>query len=283
MPEIIERGYLYIAQPPLYRAAKGSQETYLKDDGALEDFLIEAGIKDCVLELHSGERRTAEDLRETVARALRAKRLLQPLLRRLAKPAVAEQAAILGAFKPELLSSDEVASRVAEAIARRLNGLMPEGERGWSAALADGGGFRFSFTNRGYTEHYVIDGMLMRSAEARRLDEMTAKLQDEYKMPALLKSKDRETRITGPIGLVEAVLELGRKGIAIQRYKGLGEMNPEQLWETTLDPNARTLLQVKISHADTAEDVFSTLMGDVVEPRRDFIQSNALKVVNLDV
>jgi DNA gyrase/topoisomerase IV subunit B len=156
-------------------------------------------------------------------------------------------------------------------------------ERGWSAALADGGGFRFSFTNRGYTENYVIDGVLMRSADARRLDEMTAKLQDEYKMPAMLKSKEKEVRITGPIGLVDAVLEFGRKGIAIQRYKGLGEMNPEQLWESTLDPNARTLLQVKVGHADTAEDVFSTLMGDVVEPRRDFIQSNALKVVNLDV
>jgi DNA gyrase subunit B len=283
MRPIVEHGYLYIAQPPLYRAAKGSQETYLKDDGSLEDFLIEAGMKDCVLELHGGERRAGDDLRDTVTRALRAKRLLRPLLRRLAKPAVAEQAAILGAFKPELLSSDEVASRVAEAIARRLNGLMAEGERGWTAALADGGGFRFSFTNRGYTEHYVIDGMLMRSAEARRLDEMTAKLQDEYKMPAVLKSKEKEVRITGPIGLVDAVLEFGRKGISIQRYKGLGEMNPEQLWETTLDPNVRTLLQVKISHADTAEDVFSTLMGDVVEPRRDFIQTNALKVVNLDV
>jgi DNA gyrase subunit B len=283
MPQIIERGYLYIAQPPLYRAKKGGEETYLKDDGSLEDFLIEAGIRDCVLELNGGERRAGDDLRDTVIRALRAKRLMQPLLRRLAKPAVAEQAAILGAFKPELLSSEEVAGKVAEAIARRLNGLLPEDERGWRAELVDGGGFRFSYANRGYTEHYVIDGMLMRSAEARRLDEMTARLQDEYKVPALLKSKDKETRITGPIGLVDAILELGRKGIAIQRYKGLGEMNPEQLWETTLDPDARTLLQVKVSHADTAEEVFSTLMGDVVEPRRDFIQSNALKVVNLDV
>jgi DNA gyrase subunit B len=283
MPQIIERGYLYIAQPPLYRAKKGSEETYLKDDGSLEDFLIEAGIKDCVLNLHGGERRSGDDLRDTVVRALRAKRLMQPLLRRLAKPAVAEQAAILGAFKPELLSSEDVARQVAEAIARRLNGLLPDGERGWRAELVDGGGFRFSYANRGYTEHYLIDGMLMRSAEARRLDEMTARLQDEYKVPAILKTKDKESRITGPIGLVDAILELGRKGISIQRYKGLGEMNPEQLWETTLDPNVRTLLQVKVSHADTAEDVFSTLMGDVVEPRRDFIQSNALKVVNLDV
>jgi DNA gyrase subunit B len=283
MAEIIERGYLYIAQPPLYRAAKGSQETYLKDDGALENFLIDAGIRDCALELHGGERRTGDDLRETVERALKARRLLRPLLRRLAKPAVAEQAAILGAFKPELLGSDELAKRVAEEIARRLNGLSPEGERGWIAVLAEGGGFRFSYTNRGYTEHYVIDGALMRSAEARRLDEMTVELQEEYARPATLRSKDVATRITGPIGLVDAVLELGRKGISIQRYKGLGEMNPEQLWETTLDPNVRTLLQVKITHADTAEEVFSTLMGDVVEPRRDFIQSNALKVVNLDV
>ena len=132
-------------------------------------------------------------------------------------------------------------------------------------------------------EHHVIDGAVMRSAEARKLDEMVADLQTAYAHPAKLVSKDREIRITGPVRLINTVLELGRKGVGIQRYKGLGEMNPEQLWETTLDPNIRRLLQVRVSHADDAENMFSTLMGDVVEPRREFIQNNALKVVNLDV
>ena len=283
MRELIERGYLYIAQPPLYRAARNSAAVYLKDDGAMDDYLISSGITDCVLELHDGTRLGGADLRETVDTAMTAKRLMTPLLQRLSKTDVAEQAAILGAFDPELLASRDQAIDVADVLARRLDGLLPESERGWTAELIDGGGFRFSYTSRGYTEHYVIDGTLVRSAEAHRLVEMAAHLQEIYSKPATLKTKDLKKRITGPIGLVDEVLALGRKGVTIQRYKGLGEMNPEQLWETTLDPNVRSLLQVKISHADTAEEVFSTLMGDVVEPRREFIQSNALNVVNLDV
>ena len=283
MPELIERGYLYIAQPPLYRAQKGKKAVYLKNDGALDEYLVENGLDGCVLELHDGEQIAAADLRATVDQALTAKRLLTPLLQRLSNTHVAEQAAILGAFNAELLASDEQAGQVAEALARRLDGLEAETERGWTAEQVDGNGFGFTRTLRGVTEYHVIDGALMRSAEARRLDEMAGDLQAVYGRPATLKMKEDEQRITGPLSLVEAVLSLGRKGISIQRYKGLGEMNPEQLWETTLDPDARSLLQVKISHADEAADVFSTLMGDVVEPRRDFIQANALKVVNLDV
>jgi DNA gyrase subunit B len=172
---------------------------------------------------------------------------------------------------------------VAEALARRLDGLAEPADRGWEAEIIDGGGIVFVRTRRGVTERQVIDGALLRSSEARRLDEMAPDLQTLYARPATLTAKDFEKRITGPVEMFDTVMGLGRKGISFQRYKGLGEMNPEQLWETTLDPNVRTLLRVRIDHADQAEEVFSTLMGDVVEPRREFIQDNALKVVNLDV
>jgi DNA gyrase subunit B len=283
MVEIVERGYLYIAQPPLYRAKKGNEEVYLKDDRRLEEYLMGAGLKDCVLVIGDGAEIGGAELRSKAEEAFTAKRLLMPLLQRLSNPMVAEQAAVLGAFRQELLGDPALAGQVAAAIARRLDGLAPETERGWEAELIDGGGFAFTRTLRGVTERHAVDGTLMRSAEARRLDEMAEKLQTVYARPATFKSRDKEFRITGPLGLVDAIMEIGRKGISIQRYKGLGEMNPEQLWETTLDPNARALLQVKINHRDEAEEVFSTLMGDVVEPRREFIQSHALEVVNLDI
>ena len=190
---------------------------------------------------------------------------------------VAEQAAVLGAFNQVLLDSEEQSQLVADALARRLDGLADPADRGWVAEIIEGGGIAFLRTRRGVTERQVIDGALLRSSEARRLDEMTSDFQLLYARPANLLARGFEQRITGPIELFDAVLALGRKGISVQRYKGLGEMNPEQLWETTLDPNVRTLLKVRIEHGDQAEDVFSTLMGDVVEPRRDFIQDNAQK------
>ena len=282
MREVVERGYLYIAQPPLFRAKKGSDERYLKDERRLDEHLMEVGLRDCVLVIQDGAEIGGAELREGGDAAFQAKRLMTPILKRLSNPAVAEQAAILGAFNAELLDSEDQAIEVARYIARRLDGLLPEAERGWQAELVEGGGFAFSRTLRGVTERHVVDGALLRSAEARRLDDMAGSLQRIYERPVTLKSKDRETHINGPIGLVDAVMEQGRKGVSIQRYKGLGEMNPGQLWETTLDPHARSLLQVKINHIDEAEEVFSTLMGDVVEPRREFIQSHALEVVNLD-
>ena len=282
MPEIVERGYLYIAQPPLYRAKRGNEEVYLKDDDRLENFLIEAGLRDCVLIIQDGAEVAGAELREVVEDALRSKRLMRPVLQKLSNAMVAEQTAILGAFNPALLESEETEAQIAEAIARRLDGLTTENERGWQAEIIDGGGFAFARTLRGVTERHVIDGAMVRSAEARQLDQMAPELQHIYARPAILRVKEKDERIIGPLGLVQAVMDLGRKGVGIQRYKGLGEMNPGQLWETTLDPDARSLLQVRIEHRAEAEEVFSTLMGDVVEPRRDFIQSNALKVVNLD-
>ncbi len=283
MPEIIERGYLYIAQPPLYRAKKGESEQYLKDDPEMEEYLIRAGLRDAVLTISDGAQIAGEDLYDRVKQAQRAKRLLEPMSDKLTNAEVAEQSAVLGAFNQILLDSQEQSQLVADALARRLDGLAMPADRGWTAEIVEGGGIAFVRTRRGVTERQVIDGALLRSSEARRLDELAPELQTVYARPATLNAKDFEKRITGPVEMFDAILALGRKGVSVQRYKGLGEMNPEQLWETTLDPEVRTLLQVNIDHADSAEEVFSTLMGDVVEPRRDFIQDNALKVVNLDV
>ena len=283
MPQLIENGYLYIAQPPLYRAKKGDKLTYLKDDRALEAFLIEGGIQDAALQLAEGTRHVGLDLADLTRRAVRAKQLLQTLTLRVGNAAVVEQTAIAGALSPELLADPPRALAAAEYIATRLNTLSSEYEQGWQGRLGAEGGLLFERTLRGVTERRLIDATLVRSSEARRLDEQAAELQTLYHHPATLTAREDSRLITGPVALAEAIFQLGRKGITIQRYKGLGEMNPEQLWETTLDREARTLLQVKVAHADEAESLFSTLMGDVVEPRRDFIQDNALQVANLDV
>ena len=196
---------------------------------------------------------------------------------------VMEQAAILGALNPQVLGNRKQAGDVAGVIAKRLDALMPPLERGWKGeALADGS-LAFTRTLRGVAERHVVDGAVIRSSDARKLDERAAEMQKLYARHGKLEVKGEITPVTGPVALIDAVTRIGRKGLTIQRYKGLGEMNPEQLWETTLDAEARTLLQVRVSHADEAEEVFSKLMGDVVEPRRDFIQQNALKVANLDV
>ena len=283
MPELVERGHLYIAQPPLYRAKKGDKLSYLKNDQAMEAFLIEGGIADAVLELADGQQSAGRDLAELTRQAVRVKQLLQPLAARVGEPQVVEQAAIAGALNADRVSNPELAPAIASYIAQRLNALAAEHARGWSGLAQPDGTLVFERTLRGVTERRVIDQTLIRASEARRLDEMAAQLQQLYHHPAKLRAKDVETRIDGPVALADAIFKQGRKGITIQRYKGLGEMNPEQLWETTLDPEVRTLLQVKIAHADEAESIFSTLMGDTVEPRRDFIQENALQVANLDV
>jgi len=196
---------------------------------------------------------------------------------------VVEQAAIAGALKPALLTDGAKGPEMAQIIAARLDALEGPLTRGWRGLWVEGDGWVLARTLRGVTETHAIDAAIVRAAEARRLDEMTALLRETYEHAAALVVKDKEIPVSGPVALAAAVIELGKKGIAIQRYKGLGEMNPGQLWETTLDPEVRSLLQVKVAQADDAEQVFSTLMGDVVEPRREFIQTNALKVANLDV
>jgi DNA gyrase subunit B len=282
MPALIEKGYLYIAQPPLYRAKRGQSEVYLKDDRALEEYLIDGGLADAVLKVADGTQVAGADLRGLTEQARTIRHLLAPLSRRVPMKVV-EQAAIAGGLNQALLSDPAKGPATAEAIAARLDQLENALERGWRGAWVEGDGYVFSRTLRGVTESHALDAAIIRSVEARRLDESAVTLRETYDRAAILVAKEKETRLSGPVALVGAIMEFGRKGIAIQRYKGLGEMNPEQLWETTLDPQVRSLLQVRIAQADEAEQVFSTLMGDVVEPRRDFIQTNALKVSNLDV
>jgi DNA gyrase subunit B len=196
---------------------------------------------------------------------------------------IVEQTLIAGALNPDIVSDPERTAEAAEYIALRLDALTRDIERGWRGEAEPDGGLAFTRTLRGLTERRVIDGPLLRSSEARRLDEMAPELQATYQHHSVLRNKEREFQITGPHTLADAIFELGRKGVAISRYKGLGEMNPEQLWETTLDPNVRMLLQVRVAHADEAAGIFSTLMGDNVEPRREFIQTHALEVANLDI
>lgn len=281
MPELIERGYVYIAQPPLYRARRGNSDIYLKDERAMEDYLINQSVQDSVFVRHDGVQIAGEDLRHQAEVARTCRSLIDVLSRQM--PAkIVEQMAIHGLFEQEIYDDVEKASRAAEGLAVRLNELEPEYERGWTVGF-ENSAFVFRRTLRSVTEEYKADINFLSSGEARKLNEIHQDLYESYAKTGVFKAKETEYKLNGPIALSDAVSQIGRKGISIQRYKGLGEMNPEQLWETTLDPNARSLLQVKISHFDQAEATFSMLMGDIVEPRRDFIQDNALNVVNLDI
>ena len=282
MRELIERGHLYIAQPPLYKALRGKTELYLKDERELEAYLISEGTKDVALTLHTGETLVGADLVELIERARAARAALDGFPQHFSRT-VLEQAAIAGALNPEILSDAGKAKDAAAYIARRLDLLSDETERGWQGEPTVDGGLKFWRDVRGVRETVAIDGTLIASSDARKLDRMAAELQDAYLKVGLLARKDETCEIRSPTQLLEAIFEWGRHGLSLQRYKGLGEMNPGQLWETTLDENARTLLQVKIEHADQAHDLFAKLMGDAVEPRRDFIQTNALSVANLDV
>ena len=275
MREIIERGHIFIAQPPLYKVMRGKSEQYLKDERALEDFLIETGIEDAVLQVYSGERRAGADLRTLVEDARVIRNVLRGLHTRYNRQVV-EQATILGVLNSRIFSDPPKAMAAAPYIAHRLDVLAEETERGWQGEFTEGEGFRFERTVRGVKEVAIIDQALLGSADARKLDEYAASLQQVYQRPGTLRRKDEERPIHGPVGLFEAVTATGRKGLSLQRYKGLGEMNPEQLWETTLDTNARSLLQVKVKEGEEADNIFAELMGDLVEPRRDFIQNNAL-------
>jgi DNA gyrase subunit B len=275
MPEIIDRGHLFIAQPPLYKIARGKSEQYLKDERALEDYLIDTGLEDAVLKLHSGETRAGADLRTLVDDARHIRNVLRGLHGRYRR-FVVEQAAILGVLNKDIFGDPEKAAAAAPYIARRLDALTDETERGWQGAYVEGAGFTFTRTLRGVKEVAVIDQALLSSAEARKLDEYALTLQETYQRPATLRRKDDEIAIHGPVGLIEAVMAAGRKGVTLQRYKGLGEMNPDQLWETTLDTNARSLLQVTVKEIDEADNLFTTLMGETVDDRKAFIQDNAL-------
>ncbi len=280
MPQVIEGGYLYIAQPPLYKVARGKSEVYLKDQAALEDYLVEMGLEGALLRLDTGEEIAGADLARVLEQARQFRRILEAFPTHYPR-FILEQAALAGAFDAGRADADLTA--VAGQVARRLDMVAAEYERGWSGRITQDHGIRLARSLRGVEEVRTLDGPVLRSGEARRLAQAAAATRDVYAFPARLVRKDRESLIHGPTDLLDAVLTEGEKGLSLQRYKGLGEMNPEQLWETTLDPEARTLLQVKVDDLAEADDIFTKLMGDVVEPRRAFIQENALNAEHLDV
>jgi DNA gyrase subunit B len=301
MPEIIKAGHLYIAQPPLFKVSKSRSEVYLKDQGALDRYLVDAGLQGRVLEAPGGAR-AENELRALVEHALRLRNLIAFVPRRY-DPAVIEQLAVAGALNPSLdrAGREAALNRAAERLA------MGDPEATWSASLTPEGAARIDRVWRGVTDAHLIEASFLTSAEARKLHTLAKEHTDVFSAPARLvragaaepepepvveTDEDgeapeapavREGAITRPTELLDAVLAAGRKGLSISRYKGLGEMNAEQLWETTLDPENRALLQVKVEDADVTDEIFTRLMGDVVEPRREFIQENALNVANLDV
>ena len=295
MPQIIEAGHLYIAQPPLYKATRGRSEVYLKNEAALEQYLIDNGVESMALETTEG-RRTGEDLRSLIEHGRRIRAVMRYVPRRY-NPSIIEALAVNGALDPEL-GNDAQEERLVATV-KWMDAQDEEGR--WSGRIAEEGGFHFERLWRGVTDHHMIEHGFIGSAEARKLHSIAVEETGSYRTPSRLvtakaaqaadEAGDDElpvatkgsTLVTRPSELLEAVLAAGRKGLAIQRYKGLGEMNAEQLWETTLDPNNRSMLRVEVEQADVADEIFTRLMGDVVEPRREFIQDNALNVANLDV
>ncbi len=279
MPQLIEGGYLYIAQPPLFKVARGKSEVYLKDQPALDDYLVNQGVQGARLRLGSGAEMAGPDLVRVVDEARQLKRVLEAFPTHYPRH-ILEQAAIAGAFVPGAVDAD--LQGTADRVADRLNLIALEYERGWRGRITQDHGMRLSRILRGVEELRTLDGPMLRSGEARRTGQFTQNLQEVYGTPATLERKERSQTIHGPLDLLAAILDEGERGLTLQRYKGLGEMNPDQLWETTLDPDARTLLQVQVDDMAEADDLFTKLMGDVVEPRREFIQQNALSVENLD-
>jgi len=281
MRQVIENGHLYIAQPPLFKVKRSASEQYLKDERAMEEYLVTNGLDGATLKLSSGEVRAGADLKALVDEARAMKRLLTGLHSRYNKAAV-EQAALMGALRPLATADDPAGETRAQELAVRMNAIAEETERSWTGRT-ENGGYVLTRVVRGVKQAVLLEVGLIASAEARRLDEHAKPLAEAFSGPAHFIRKGDDTVVSGPSELLEAVNAAGRKGVAISRYKGLGEMNKDQLWETTLDREARSLLQVKIREVDEADDIFVKLMGDVVEPRREFIQENALNVANLDV
>jgi DNA gyrase subunit B len=282
MRPLIERGYLYIAQPPLFRAKRGSSEVYLKDQAALDDYLVTAGLKDAVLRNEDGLQIAGVELRDIIETCIQLSRTIDQLTVQISNREVIEQAAIAGIVNMEMLGNQDAAGYLA----KRLDQISDPLERGWQAAAetgADGAHIVISRTLRGITETHYLNRKFIMTSEARQLDSAAALLQKIFAKGAVFVTPNAEFEIKGPSELASQIIALGKKGAQIARYKGLGEMNPDQLWETTLDPDQRTFLQVCVNEEEEANMAFSTLMGEAVEERRNFIQENALKVSNLDI
>ncbi|MEL0142130.1 MAG: DNA topoisomerase (ATP-hydrolyzing) subunit B [Candidatus Puniceispirillaceae bacterium] len=282
MRPLIEKGYLYIAQPPLFRAKRGQSEVYLKDQRELDGYLVDAGLKDAVLTTSDGQQLAGPDLTAITGQAVTASRMIEVVGRQVGNRDVVEQAAIAGLFNMAVLTNDEAATYLA----KRLEAISSILEKGWEGRIEDtahGKAIVVQRRLRGITERHVIDQRIINLVEAQHLDQMAGHLQSHYSKAAQFRFGAQTMDINGPTELAQTVFQTGRKGAQISRYKGLGEMNPSQLWETTLDPDQRILLQVTIDQEDDADNAFSTLMGEAVEERRNFIQENALRVANLDV
>jgi len=279
MPSVIEKGYLYIAQPPLYKVKRGnSGEMYLKDDAAMEDYLITAALGDIKLVEHNGAVRAGNDILDVLNKSRAIRNGIASLTQKTGNRDAVEQAAIAGAFDEKMFTDAAYAGKVAAILADRLNALAFKNEKTWKAEFTPVGGITLERMVRGVQDRTRISAEQMKSADARKIHTLADWMAENFEGPARLMVGEKEAaKVNGPYGLFDSVLEVGRKGLTMQRYKGLGEMNPEQLWETTLDPNARIFLQVTVKDAEKASELFTTLMGDVVEPRRDFIQENALR------
>ena len=283
MPELIERGYVYIAQPPLYKVKKGNSILYIKNEREMENYLNRGGCDDATLIKADGEQIVGEDLVAAVEQNRKAHSLIVNLSKNVPEKIV-EQMAIMGVFSPALRANPDEMKNVLSRLADRLNNLEAEYDKGWTVELEDNHDIKFNRTLRGVKETHIVELKVQESQEAQMINDMHDFLKENFDKPSTLVSKQGlDKKIIGPVSLVDAIIAAGKKGITINRYKGLGEMNPEQLWETTLDPEARSLLQVKINQIEEANETFATLMGDVVEPRKEFIQDNALNVVNLDI
>ncbi len=281
MPEVIEKGYLYIARPPLFKATRGKSILYLKDDKDLNRYLIDAGLEGTSLVLQNGSQIAGADLRRILDTCGQVRDMVKIPSQIIGSTLLLEQAAIAGILNAEAFALDS--STLTKELVERLNLIALAGQKTWQGTLDENHNLIVSRTIQGVEESYTLRLSLLNTAEVRQLDRLKAILHETFQGVTTLKSKDDSYPINGPLALLDLVLERGRKGFTISRYKGLGEMNPDQLWETTLDPDVRTLLQVKVEHIDEASEVFSTLMGDIVEPRRDFIQENAINVQNLDI
>lgn len=280
MPEIIEKGYLYIARPPLFKAKRGNSVLYLKDEKSLTNYLVEGGLEGSSLTLQNGSQVAGADLRRIIDICAHVKDLVEIPSKQIGASFVLEQAAVAGILNVDTFPTQTEA--YAKKLAERLNLIAQEGEKSW-VGYAEGDSIYIKRILQGVEENYKIRSSLLNTAEVRQLDRYKETLEETFAGLPTLRVKEDNNVIQGPLSLLELILERGSKGISLQRYKGLGEMNPDQLWETTLDPDARTLLQVKVEHIDEASEIFSTLMGDIVEPRREFIQENALNVKNLDI
>ncbi len=283
MPELVNNGYIYIAQPPLYKIARGRSEVYLKDDKELDDHLLTAGVADAVFIDGNGDQHADEELKRLAEEARTVRNLISIMPMRYNRKLL-EVMALMGGLDEKLMDNAKARSDIGDKIATRMNEIATsDEEKGWTSEAKPDGAYLFKHEVRGITDLHPIDAHLLESQEAGRLHKHMKDIGPLFVKTGTLNRKETSQLIGTPLTLLDVLLAFGRKGQSIQRYKGLGEMNPDQLWETTLDPDVRSLLQVKVDQADTADDIFSKLMGDVVEERRVFIQDNALNVANLDV